>query len=944
MKLNKYFFVFITFVLVVSFTIILPLSAHSQTTNSCQQNGVVCLDRQEIFTIKSKDPYTNSRRAAEITKNIQNIADNYSISIYSIKVEEGKDEEKNDTNNIMAEDTILVVVTDADGIAARINRKSLATRWLKKIQTSIRKYRINMHIYFIQNQVQIIENKIVCFYNYFIATNVEKIWHFIVKNWLIILILFNPISLGLAYVMVTHCYFYHCKDGEWDIYVRRCLKNIRNIYIKYRQEQWAYHIHQSASLLCKLTNSLKKIVIFLFSKLGIELIIILLIFTLFIRLIHIFFYSNFYLNTDDLEELRKYVNTVLNIIGLLLLFVFVSILINWLSSSRGGTVVLPFDDTTASQSEAPNNNSRQTSNQGKAIADSLVEELHKISHIHTKMSQTIKTGEENIELQRLGKFNFPPLTSTQENLESHLTNVATFEVGKTSFSVGSIILTLKHLWPFGGVDRVISGSLQNYGSTTRLFVRLDYQNQVKAWEVTWENYHTQPMTEKIEDLAYKVAKYLAPDITAQTWEGFKFFTEAIYSYYQYQQTGDTEYLDNAKKNCENAYQAEKKHEKLDDLFYKIGRAYFEEKLYWDANIAFQLSLEVNPKSEYSYNGLGNVYYTQDQFDYAINQYELAKRVNKDFPYPENGLGNVYFQQGNFKKAREQYDVACQKNNKYWHDHFWKPYHNLGLIYLYGDVEKLTDYLKAEKKFTEAKDVNKYLKDAQELHTVHSGLALTYLFQAIDIKKPLPYVRRTIKQLKKLKKELEKELLNLNRSNNLLLSIVIQHNIKKCKNKLDKFKNQEVQLKKEEKLCDFQKDTLYKELFNVSHREHLQKIKNKLKQARSEIDKAANITLDKEAYIYWNLGLITLAQIQIAQEDINIDEVYNAWEKASEIASNQKKNPCKEIYEYAIAAVKKQDHASRRDILKCINDSQNCQKKGWVKVMLKDVTTILKLLD
>lgn len=923
MKSSRYFSVLITFVLVASLTIIVSLSVHAQTTNSCQQSGVVCFDNQELFTIKANFyPYTPDWRAERITETIQNIANNYSISIDSIKVEEGYG-----TNNIMVEEIILVIVTDADARAARLNRKSLADRWLQKIKASIENYRKNQRTSSIKD-------------------NIASFWNSYIKPNYLIIIIFTSIvvGLGLFYVFAAAIYFYLLKDKKNDICVKKRLNSIRNRWRKCQQEQWVNHLSQSASQIRKFTKIINKFVI-KWTGIGIEIIVFFIILILIVRLIFVIYYNNFDLTTDELEKLRKHIATLLNIIGLLLLFGVVSVLLHWLSSSREGTVVLPFDDTTAPLSEEPNNKSKGISNQGKAIADSLVEELHRISYIYTILSQTIKTGEEKIELQRLGKFNFPPLTSSQENIESNLTDVATFEAGKTSFSLGRIILTIKLLWPFGGVNRVISGSLQTYGSTTRLVVRLDYQSEVKAWEVTWENYQKEPMTEKIKDLAYKVAMYLAPDITAQTWYGFKFYTEAIYDYYQYQQTGSLEHLNNAEDKCKKAYQEERKFEKLDDLFYKIGRAYIEEKLYYPAERAFQSSLKINPKSEYSYTGLGNVYYAQDKLDDAINKYKLAKRVNKDFPYSYNGLGNVYFQQGDYEKALEQYKDACDKNEKYWHDHFWKPYHNLGLIFLYGDEEKLTDYEKAKEKFQKARCVNKHLKDAQELHTVHSGLALAYLFQANEdfskqqkSKKKLLFIIKTILFLTRrsiisffyfyILQIYSLKFSDYTVIDRILLSISVQQIDRPNLMVLTLWINV-YQVWQEIKLEQYE---LEKE------------IKSNLKHSTENIQKATDIALETQAYIYWNLGLITLAQGKIAENKIKVDEVCDAWEKALKVSPNQSDKLCIEIYKYAIDALNKPNFASKFALLKCINHPLYCMKKGWLKVMLKDVTIISKFLD
>ncbi|MDZ7991384.1 MAG: tetratricopeptide repeat protein [Nostoc sp. EfeVER01] len=732
---------------------------------------------------------TPEQRAKRITENIKDIAETYSTPIDSIKVEEGYD-----NNNIMAGTKIIVTVTDDDAKALKISRKLLADRWLKEIKSSIGKHRKDPHIPFLKDII-------------------ISFWNKYIKPYYLIIIL-SPIVVGVLYVFSTLIYFYRIKDSQFYLGVKRYLKSIKNYLKRIQQEQWADHIYKSASQIRKFPKIIYEFVIFIFSNLGF-IIILSTIGILTFTLIHIIYYTNNFYVTNELEELRNYVATLLNIIGLLLLFGVVSILLNWLSSSKGSTVVLPFDDTTTSPPEEKDNKTgeKEKSNRGKAIADSLVEELHRINHIHTTMFQIIKTGEENIKSERINPH-FPPLTSTQENLNSNLTDVATFEAGKTNLSIGKIILILKQLWPFGGVNRAISGSLQNYGSTTRLVVRLDDQNEVKAWEVTWQNYQIDTMTEKIKDLAYKVAMSLAPKITARTWEGFKFFTEAIYSYYQYEQTGDREHLDNADNNCQKAYNAEKKYEKLDNFFNQIGTAYFKEELYCKAERAFLSSLKINPKSQDSYIGLGNVYYKQKKFDDAINQYQLAKKVNRDFPSAYYGLGNVYLQKGDFKKACEQYEKACTINDNFSHSHFWEPYHNLGLMYLYGDDNTLADYKNAEKKFTTANNVNKYLKDAQKLHQVHSGLALTYLFQAVE-------------PLKALEQNCETELL----------------------------------------------------------------ITENLSKAVKEIEKAIDISLDSQSYLYWNLGLIQWVKSYKIfcngnqnEIDNNRKEAYYAWKQASDIAS------------------------------------------------------------
>jgi hypothetical protein len=204
---------------------------------------------------------------------------------------------------------------------------------------------------------------------------------------------------------------------------------------------------------------------------------------------------------------------------------------------------------------------------------------------------------------------------------------------------------------------------------------------------------------------------------------------------------------------------------------------------------------------------------------------------------------------------------------------------------------------------------------------------------------LPYVQIKNEQLNKELSELESI-----KRNNITLSKAkeIQNKIEKCKNELEKMEECEIQLQKIERLCDFQKDTLYKQLFDVNYSDRLQNIQEKLKQARHEIDKAADIALDKEAYIYWNLGLITLVQSKI-EGSINKYEVCNAWKKALELGKNNQNNQrCIPIYQDAIQAVEKQNDESKAALSASINNSTH--KQGWLKVMSKDVEIILKFLD
>jgi tetratricopeptide (TPR) repeat protein len=926
MKNKRYYQVFINSILVAFLIFISSVPAHSQQTSDlCKSSSSnVCLGNQYLFTIKAQaGEYTFEERSEIIAKRIESISNDYSIEVDSIQIEEPSGTGTINHIMIMADDQIIVTVTDADAIkAGKLDKKLLATKWLKKIKRSVRMYRRQQRAKRIlyrrqqrakrilyrrqQRAKRILYILCILFIAIIIATTLKAIYCIVksvLKNidqqqWLNCITFRTRECINLRIInFVKSVNNINQKQWRQDIIV----KFIKKINL----QQWLNCLEQLEEKICDFFSGL-------FGKV-LELLIVCIILILLMRLVVEFFNSHFDLTTDnvlinsDLEKLNTHIVTLLNIIGLLLLFGVLYILLNWLSRSRGGTVVLPFEDKTVSSKNA-NNEVEKKSNLGKAVADSLVVELHRISDIHNKLTQTIRTGEDIESQRKFEGYNFPPLTPIQENIERNLIEVGSFEVGKNTFSIGRIVLILKWLWPFGGVRRVITGSIQTYNSTIRLIAQLEYQYKIQAWDVIWENDQRESMTVKIKDLAYKVAMGLNPTITAKTWQSFKYFTEAICSYDQYQKTGLSNYLYSADENCQKAHQVEKKYQNIAELFYKIGIAYLKEKKYDNAERAFRSSLEIKPTNEYSYTGLGNVYYEKKKFEDAKNQYEHAKMLEKDFPYPENGLGNIYFQRGDYNTALTFYESACEKE-KYWRYPFWKPYHNRGLIYLYRKdnfrEDNFKDYDEADKNFNKAIQVNKSLKDSQELHSAYNGLALAYLFKGI------------------------------NRFFSMEALLVF-----KC---TWYFKLQNNLFGEAEKL-DLRLSLADYILYGTSE------IKQNLEKARENINKAADIALETQPYIYWNIGIITLAEYKLAESklaeaDVN-KEVCNAWEKAIEIASRKSDKLCIEIYKYAINAFQKIENPAYKCALHSLNKEwlKNPLNKGWLKIMLKDIKIISTLLD
>lgn len=338
----------------------------------------------------------------------------------------------------------------------------------------------------------------------------------------------------------------------------------------------------------------------------------------------------------------NYLHDLWQVLGLVILLGVLALVLHWLSG-KGGIVVLPFE--VASKELLANQGKKETSNSrdaetyyGKAIADLLVEELYRIQKIHALPQELVKETTDNINI-RLGNRNFPPLSPVQNQLGDTLTEIGTVEVGKTQFSLGRLLLSLRKIWPFGGLEGIITGSIQTYGQLTRMVVRVEYGPQVKAWEVTKKSPAIEEIPQDmIRELAYKVVFEILPkkQLVAGTWEALRDITEAISHFIKYFRTQSIDeldqassYLDHARQcDCRLMKQSGRKSELLADFFYKVGFSYLLQCRYKEAEENMKIALEVDSSREnyyYYYNGLGNIYWRLKRTKDAKFEYERAIR-------------------------------------------------------------------------------------------------------------------------------------------------------------------------------------------------------------------------------------------------------------------------------------------------------------------------------
>lgn len=416
----------------------------------------------------------------------------------------------------------------------------------------------------------------------------------------------------------------------------------------------------------------------------------------------------------DFDNQFKQVLSILKILGLLSGLGIFTLLFHWLSSRQTGTLVLPFNSYLPEESPSLKG---QTGLTGKGISNSLITELNRIRHIHNSMGKIPL----EISSQTNQMANLPPLFPIQESIENDLANIGTIDIGKARIPVGLTFLGLRMMWPFGGVNKIITGDLQKVDGRTRLIVRLrQHQEIIMTWDaIAIETSSELNIYDLVNEIAYKVSLYLAPQIQARTWEAFKCLTEALACFEKFLNSGDLQFLYKCKSFCVDALRFERDYSKVGDLLYEIGQVFYDRDLPEEAESALFEALKVNPQNEYVHNALGNIYLQRNDFREAENQYKLSLHLSNggSFAYPYNGLGNVCQAEGYHLDAIKFYTKAIEVKKD-----FARAHHNSGNIYLYH----FHDFDRACISF---KKSIKYSKN--RLYYPYVGLSMAFFYKALQ---------------------------------------------------------------------------------------------------------------------------------------------------------------------------------------------------------------------
>ena len=168
------------------------------------------------------------------------------------------------------------------------------------------------------------------------------------------------------------------------------------------------------------------------------------------------------------------------------------------------------------------------------------------------------------------------------------------------------MIAFKNICPGSKPVATIRGSLERYGSTIVLVALLEGKN-VQSWTLRRpiDNNNGEQLHEMIRDLAFMIAYDLQQsDISAKTWEGFEYYTEALDAYHQYNLSGNPDFLSLAGNYSLKAIKAEKRYGNPCILLSLLEFTYIEIGRQNDANEYCNKTIELDTTSPYAWMNKG----------------------------------------------------------------------------------------------------------------------------------------------------------------------------------------------------------------------------------------------------------------------------------------------------------------------------------------------------
>ncbi|MFB2937321.1 tetratricopeptide repeat protein [Aerosakkonemataceae cyanobacterium BLCC-F154] len=297
---------------------------------------------------------------------------------------------------------------------------------------------------------------------------------------------------------------------------------------------------------------------------------------------------------------------------------------------------------------------------GKFIAELLAAELHHIEHIYNSLEDgqlKIKPGSSLAAVCR-EDIKFPLAVFKGDNLETAFSAMGSISVpNQLSLQIGSLLLTLKQLWPQGTVQ-IISGRIKRDNLSLQITARYEKSNhksEVHAYKVPSESteFKTPQISDLIEELAYRIVLDLSPKVSkTSSWKAFKFYTQALYCICQYERTKSAKKLDDARTLCEDASRIDKNFSKLGDLLSLIGFYYLSADQYLKAKSTLTEAMKINPNSYLVRAVYGHQHYYLGDYKRALEYYKQAQNLEPSRYEFYIRIGVLNAISGEYEDARE----------------------------------------------------------------------------------------------------------------------------------------------------------------------------------------------------------------------------------------------------------------------------------------------------
>lgn len=305
------------------------------------------------------------------------------------------------------------------------------------------------------------------------------------------------------------------------------------------------------------------------------------------------------------------------------------------------------------------------------ISDQITAELQRIQQIHSAghMDESF-SGNQTLFVAEIDAGLSPDVNSEivpeRERIEFSLAETGTINLGFGPLDPGKLIIAFKSICPGSKTDTTIRGSLQRYGSNMVLVAVMEGKN-VQSWIVRQhvDNDSEEQFHEMIRNLSYMIAHDLPQSkVSAKTWEGLKYYTEALDAYHQYKFTGNLEELSRAGNFSLDAIRSEKGYRNPFDLLNAVELAYVSIGQKGKAIEYCNETIKLDPNSASGWENKGLVLFQLDNFSQAVKAYDNAIDINPRYAYAWNNKGLALDAQGKYEAAIKSYDRAIKIDPRY----------------------------------------------------------------------------------------------------------------------------------------------------------------------------------------------------------------------------------------------------------------------------------------